>query len=381
MIDFSPRSLYIHWPFCPYRCQFCPFVTVVGQHNLMESYSNALKQELKLFMQKFPEKMALETLYIGGGTPSTWPDKLLLDMSGTLRDMFDFSYLVEWTLEANPGTVRKEQLGVWKDCGINRLSIGVQSLNDAVLAGLNRHQKVSDVYQLIEWCNGKIDNVSIDLIIGLPGISDAEWKATIAQVVQWPIVHISMYFLSIHENTPLYTRLVKNELTLPPDDPVVDLYYWSIDELKAHGFDQYEVSSFARSGYRSCHNQVYWDRKPYKAVGIGACSFDGLVRSANDKNIMRYISGIQNGQSVVVDREVLTQEQVILETVMLGLRRMDGLLVADVIAMMTQQKVQQFLQRIALFEEEKLVVYDGIRLYLTKKALPIENEIAVKLLE
>ncbi len=380
MTDSIARSLYIHWPFCPYRCHFCPFVTVVGQHNLMDDYCAALIKELKMFKAETENKIALETIYIGGGTPSTWPDKLLLDTSGILKDMFDISGVTEWSLEANPGTVRKEQLALWKACGINRLSIGVQSLNDAVLAELNRHQKATDVYKLIDWCEGVIENISIDLIIGLPGISDDEWKATIAEVGKWPIKHISMYFLSIHENTPLYTRLIKNELTLPLDDPVVDLYYWSIDALKGYGFDQYEVSSFAKPGYRSHHNQVYWDRKPYKAIGIGACSFDGGMRYANDKNIMRYMNGVQEGRSVVVDKEVLTNEQVILEIVMLGLRRMDGLIVKDVTTMMIEEKAQKFLDKMAIFEQEQLVVYDGTRLYLTKKALPIENEIAVKLL-
>ena len=375
------RSLYIHWPFCPYRCHFCPFVTVVGTNHLMDDYYQALKTEIEVFAKNSEKKLSLETLYIGGGTPSTWPNKLLLDMSGTLGNIFDISALQEFSLEVNPGTVQEEQLKVWKECGINRLSIGVQSLNDEVLAGLNRHQKASDVYQLLDWCSGVFENVSIDLIIGLPGVSDSEWKAMLHTVGSWPVKHISMYFLSIHENTPLFTRLVKNELTLPADDPVVDLYYWSIETLASYGFEQYEVSSFAKQGYRSKHNQVYWDSKPYKGFGIGSCSFDGNMRFANEKNIVRYIDALKNDKSVIVESETLTLEQRKLEIVMLGLRRMDGLKIAEVIEMMNGEEQKRFFEKASFFEEKKLLKCDGVRLYLTTMALPIENEIAVKLLE
>ncbi len=375
------RSLYIHWPFCPYRCHFCPFVTIVGQHHLMYDYSEALKAEMDMFVRTLNKKQQLETVYIGGGTPSTWPDELMLDMSGKLNDIFDMTRVSEFSLEANPGTVRKEQLSLWKQCGINRLSIGVQSLNDAVLASLNRNQKVEDVYTLLGWCENFFENVSIDLIIGLPGISEDAWKKMIHEIVTWNIKHISMYFLSIHENTPLYTRLLKNELELPIDDPIVDLYHWSIETLELHGFEQYEVSSFAKAGYRSQHNQVYWDRKPYKGFGIGACSYDGNTRFVNDKNVVRYCSAMKNGESAIVEREVLTPEQIVLEKVMLGLRRMDGLVVQDLVDIMSAEVAHKFLAKVAFFEQEKWLRCDGNKIYLTQRALPIENEIAVKLLQ
>lgn len=379
-VDADTRSLYIHWPFCPYRCHFCPFVAVTGQDHFMEQYHAALMKEIKLFGQECGRKLPLDTIYLGGGTPSTWPDKLLLDMSGTLRSTFNTQQISEMTIEANPGTVTKDQLKIWKEAGITRLSIGVQSLNDQVLKKLNRHQKAQDVYNLVDWAAGMFD-VSIDLIIGLPGVTHNEWKAMIQKIVQWPIQHISMYFLSIHENTPLYQRLKNNELQLPPEDPIVDLYYWTVDMFDKYGLQQYEISSFARVNKESQHNQVYWDRKPYKGFGIGACSFDGKVRYQNIKNMFRYMEALDKGQEVNSTSEVLIPEQVRLETVMLGLRRMKGLVITEAVDGMSPEQKERFFARVDLLEKKEMLKQDAQRIYLAKTVLAVENEVAIKLLQ
>lgn len=373
------RSLYVHWPFCPYKCHFCPFVAIANHDDFMHEYHESLIKEIKMFSQKQFNKQPLETLYLGGGTPSTYPDKLLLDMFGTLRDSFDFSQISEITIEANPGTVRQEQLDVWKEVGITRLSIGVQSLNDTILKNLNRHQRAEDVYRLIGWAAEKFEVLSIDLIIGLPGVSEEEWKKMLQEIVTWPIKHLSMYFLSIHENTPLYFRIKKNDIVLAPDEATVDLYYWSVDLLEKHGFAQYEVSSFAQSGSESLHNQVYWDRRPYKGFGIGACSFDGSVRFQNEKNLKKYIDSLENGKTVTAFSETLTPEDEHLEKVMLGLRRKKGLALQDVLTKLSSEKRELFLEKIGELEKGNFVRRDGDKLYLTPTALAVENEIAVTL--
>ena len=377
----STGSLYIHWPFCPYRCHFCPFVTIAGQSHLMERYHSALMKEIEVFAQKQSHKLALETIYIGGGTPSTWPEHLLLDMSGTIRKWFDISGIQEMSIEINPGTVTKEKLQLFKELGFNRISVGIQSLDDEVLTKLNRHQKVTDVYQVVHDADGLFKTFSVDLIIGLPGVSQASWKETVSKIVAWPINHVSVYFLSIHENTPLYKRLERNELTLPADDPIVDLYYWTRDEFEKNGLLQYELSSFARLGHESIHNQVYWDHKPYKGVGIGACSFDGVRRFQNTKNVIKYMEGQEKGENPVESAEVVSCEQRILEEVMLGLRRRKGLLVSSVIEKMDAAQQKKFLQKLELFEQEHFIRRKEGRVYLNNHVLAIENEIAVKLLE
>ena len=189
------KSLYIHWPFCPYRCHYCPFVAMAGQDNFMEQYHNALTNEINAYAQKLSNTPQIDTIYFGGGTPSTYPSELLLDTFGILKNTFIIGQNTELTLEVNPGTVDDGQVKFWRELGINRMSVGVQSLNDAVLQKLNRHQKASDVVELLDHAFEYIENISVDVILGLPGVSADEFKKTLQKLTSWPIKHISMYML------------------------------------------------------------------------------------------------------------------------------------------------------------------------------------------
>lgn len=296
----SAQSFYIHWPFCPYRCHFCPFVALAGHDQYMGEYHEALMAEICSYSRSCSSKLPIRTIFIGGGTPSTYPPNLLLDMFGTLRREFSIDSHSEITLEVNPGTITTEKVAAWRDAGINRLSIGVQSLRDDLLQGLNRHQSIADVYHALDCTSQLFEAISIDLIIGLPGVTVEDWKKTIRTVIDWPIMHLSIYFLTVHEQTPLYYSVQKKRTVLPPDDEVIDLYLWSLEMLEAAGFERYEVSNFARRSpdrsFRSHHNMIYWDRLPYKGFGLGAWSFDGSIRSHNEKNLTNYCSRAQRSE-------------------------------------------------------------------------------------
>ena len=345
----------------------------------MERYARALKKELIRFAEQQENPVPLKTIYIGGGTPSTWPDHLLLDTFDTLRRTFDMRSISEITIEANPGTVRTEQIELWQQIGITRISVGVQSLNDQVLQNLNRQQSAAQVRQLIQNLAGNFPSVSVDIIIGLPGVSEQEWKAFIEELISWPIQHVSMYFLSVHEGTPLYFRVARNQITLPPDDATVDLYYWSVKRLSEGGFEQYEVSSFARSGWASQHNQVYWERKPFKGFGIGAWSFDGIARLQNEKNIKNYMEAQEAGNDLLCSAELVTEEAARLETLMLGLRRAKGVDMMEVLQGLSEAKQELFLSRVEALEEKKLIQKEGQRIKLTPTSLALENEISAHL--
>ena len=374
------RSAYIHWPFCPYRCHFCPFVALAGQDEFMTSYHQALVKEIELFAQQMDRKQPIETLFFGGGTPSTYPDHLLLDMFGILKEKFVFADTTEVTIEVNPGTVRPEQLGLWKELGINRISMGVQSLKDGVLQNLNRHQSMADVYKLLDQAPDHIARISVDLILGLPGVSQEEWKGFIQEVVTWPIDHISIYFLTVHEDTPLYFKVQKKAVLLPDDDEIVDLYYWTCNFLEQHGLMQYELSNFARLGGQSRHNTVYWERKPYKAFGLGACSFDGTIRSQNEKNLMKYISMANEQRSVAVFTEELSNQQVYLEKMMLNLRRVNGISIEELGQYLSDEQKVAVHHKINDFVDRGLVEYHESRIKLTVRGLAVENEIVTQLL-
>lgn len=345
----------------------------------MHQYHKALTKELIEFAQT-SGKLHLETIFFGGGTPSTYPESLLLDMFGTLRKMFEFDSNAEVTIEVNPGTVKSEHLKVWKTVGINRLSIGVQSLKDSVLKSLNRHQSAAQVTELLQAANPLFDNISIDLILGMPDVSELEWKELINTVMQWPIKHISIYFLTIHENTPLYFKVQQHKVTVPEDDYVIDLYHWTRERLAMHGFEQYELSNFAIAGYESRHNTVYWERKPYKGIGLGACSFDGEKRFQNEKNLIKYMSSLEKNESITLSCEVLNDEQIRLEKLMLGLRRRKGVAYQELLEHFSTQEKNVFDSTIKNLIDHNFLIESNGRLMLTAQGLLIENQIIVQLM-
>lgn len=378
-INADTRSLYIHWPFCPYKCHFCPFVALASHDQFMEQYHNALMTELRQFAHEGGFKKPIRTVYFGGGTPSTYPDHLLLDTWVTLREVCIFEPNAEVTIEVNPGTVRTQQLYLWKDLGINRLSIGVQSLKDDVLKALNRHQKLTDVTTLLETASTIFDNLSVDVILGLPGVSADDWRLLIDTLGTWPISHISLYFLTVHEDTPLFYKVQTKKMVLPDDDTLIDLYYWSRDQLIAFGFEHYEISSFARPGKKSRHNSTYWERKPYKGIGLGACSFDGRTRFANEKNLGTYMQSIARGENVATFFEELTPEAVRLERLMLKLRSMEGVDFAMLYEGRTAEQQARIQDQIALLVTQGSIQIQNEMVMLTPVGLTIENEIAVRL--
>ena len=345
----------------------------------MKRYHQALVKEIELFAKSHTGKEPLKTIFFGGGTPSTYPDELILDMFAILKRSFVINQDTEVSIEVNPGTVRIEQLTLWQQIGINRLSIGVQSLNDKVLKNLNRHQSAQDVAFVLEKAQSSIENVSVDLIIGLPGIAEAEWKDLLSQVVTWPIKHVSVYFLTVHEGTALFYRVKKNDVVIPPDESVVDLYIWTVNFLKEHGFEQYEISNFARDGHYARHNQVYWARTPYKAFGVGACSFDGSRRYQNNKNLVHYLEGMEQKGNADDFVEELSEGQVYLETLMLGLRQAQGIKLSTILEQNDGVSTEKVEKDIEEMEEAGYLRRMGDTIRLTPLGLAVENELVVKL--
>ena len=374
----SASSFYIHWPFCPYRCHFCPFVALAGHDEYMEEYHEVLVKEIENYCDEH-EPVLLKTIFFGGGTPSTYPPQLLAHTVELLKKRCGFDDQYELTIEVNPGTVDEQKLLAWKAMGVTRLSIGVQSLNDEVLKKLNRHQRADDVRWLLTNAAPLFKDLSVDLIVGLPGIAPDEWKSMIAEIVTWPITHVSMYFLTVHEDTQLYFGVQQNKIQLPADDDVVDLYYWTIDQFAKNGLEQYEVSNFAIPGWESRHNSVYWKREPYKAFGLGACSFDGTSRFQNEKNLLKYINGAENNGNITVFTEKLTDKQAWLEQLMLGLRQLKGVLIPEILKPLSDEEKKEFNNRVDELVAAKLLSVTDERIAITPHGRSVTNGIVVKL--
>lgn len=378
-----PRSLYIHWPFCPYRCHYCPFVALAGHDQFMPAYHNALVSEILSYADTLDNHYykPIDSIFFGGGTPSTYPIELLLDTFAILNKKFVITSKTEITIEVNPGTVSEKQISAWKDLGINRMSVGVQSLKDGVLHDLNRMQKYDDVIELFSYAYKYIDTISIDLIIGLPSVNDNEWKNYIEEVVLWPIKHISIYFLTVHEDTQLYFRVAKKNIQLPSDNRIIALYYWTIARLEKAGFVHYELSNFARDDAYCRHNMAYWERKPYKGFGLGACSFDGYSRFQNEKNLTKYLALAALPGGPTIFYETLTQKQIHLEKIMLRLRCMWGITYTDLYMNVDEEKKPLLEKKIVeLCQKGFLAHVDDSTIRLTVKGLIVENQVVMELL-
>jgi len=341
----------------------------------MEHYHTALVAEITAYAKNGPKK-TIETLYFGGGTPSTYPLPLLLDTFAILNNEFIWSQNPEITLEVNPGTVTEEHLKVWKNIGINRVSIGVQSFNEKALTDVNRHQKVADVKKLLDTIFSYITNVSVDIILGLPGVSAPDWKSMLAVLVAYPITHISMYILEVHDTTQLFYKLKTGVLQLPNEEETIDLFYWTRDFLANNGFFSYEISNFARRDMISKHNSCYWDRKPFIGFGLGAWSFDGERRFQNEKNLMMYCKKALSHSNVIIEEERVLESQKKIEMIMLGLRRVNGVSYSLVVSGDEAEQKKRKVCVEALIQEGLMIRTGDDRLVLTPRGLIVENRIA-----
>jgi oxygen-independent coproporphyrinogen III oxidase len=373
------NSLYIHWPFCPYRCFYCPFVAIAGQDEFMGQYHEALVSEIKKEAPNYKNN-EIQTIYFGGGTPSTYPLQLLVDMFAILKTEFQLSPEVEITIEVNPGTATEEHFALWQQIGINRVSVGVQSFNEKALVDVNRHQSVAQVILLLETIFHYIQNVSVDIILGLPGVSNSDWKEMLQKLVSYPITHISMYILEVHDTTQLFYKLKTGALKLPHEEETIQLFYWTRKFLADHGFFQYELSNFARHNLVSKHNSCYWDRKPFRGFGLGAWSFDGSKRFANEKNLMLYCKKATKKDSLIVEQETISDTQKQIENIMLGMRRANGISYDLVVRGNEAEKEKIQAKVTALLQEGLMEQKDDNRLVLTPKGLILENRIVAELL-
>lgn len=382
MITPTPKHLYIHWPFCSSKCHFCDFVAFQQHENYQEAYHKVLCKEIATFAEQYDSSdRNISTIFLGGGTPSLYPLPWLTELFDVLKQHFCFDDIREISIETNPADIDEEKLETWRELGITRLSVGVQSLDDDVLLKLNRRQRAQDVLRTMRIAPKYFDNISVDFILGLPEVSDAMWFDTIGQAVTWPIKHMSIYFLTIHEKTPLYFKVESGQVTLAHDDSLVNAYEKTVQYLDRHGLEQYEISNFAKPGYASLHNQAYWDRLAYKGFGVGASSFDGTTRSTNDNNLPRYLQhGSDRTYATLATTEKLTPKQAHLELLMLGLRQKKGLDLQRMVYSLEADKAIRFNQNLKQLVQARLVEkYEGA-IRLTLKGMALENEVVVRLL-
>lgn len=376
-----PKYLYIHWPFCASKCSYCDFVSFAKHDGFERAYHDALCNEIRHFARTCTGP--IQTIFLGGGTPSLYPLELLRDLFKTIHDCFNTSNLHEVTIETNPRDITKERLTVWRDVGINRLSMGVQVLDDQVLQILNRPQTTQCVHDAMALIPKYFENISIDLILGIPGVTPEVWQDTLDQAVCWPIKHVSVYMLTIYEKTPLFFKIAGGEIDEPDNDELAQMYEQTVDFLEKQGFEQYEISNFAKPGYKSIHNQAYWDRKSYMGFGLSAASFDGKRRMLNTKNLGKYLTFWQNGDpegdSVPQTKEIIDEKSAILEELMLGLRQKKGVGLHRMVYLLKNRHIDLLDQKVSCLKKQKLVEEKSGKIFLTRRGMIVENEVVLSL--
>lgn len=315
-----PRAAYVHVPFCAHRCGYCNFTLIAGRDELIETYLQALEIELS-WLEKIFE---VDTLFLGGGTPTHLPIGLLKRLLQIIMRVFPLHEDAEFSIEANPLDLEREKLQVLQDVGVNRLSIGGQSFHTQHLKTLERDHHPQALISAIENTAKKIPNVSLDLIFAIPGQTLRQWQADLQQAVQLPLKHVSTYGLTIEKGTTFWNRWRRGSLSEVEENVQREMYEEALTLLPANGFEHYEVSNYARHGFACRHNENYWLGGNYFAAGPGAARHQNGKRETNHRSVRTYCKRILAGESPVSETETLSRRERACELAIFALRRRVG---------------------------------------------------------
>jgi len=383
-------GIYIQVPFCQTKCTYCNFHTGVVSRDRYQPYANAVCREIGGVAEA--RQLSADTGYFGGGTPSLLDPAALAEILGALRANFLLE-APEITLEADPETITPEKANSWRASGFNRTSLGVQSFNDRELQSTGRMHRRGDIARATETLRAAgFDNISVDLIIGLPHQTRESWEQSVSELIDLRPEHISIYMLEVDEGSHLGKESLAGGArysapAIPPDDTQAEFYDSACTRLATAGYDHYEISNWALAGRRSRHNLKYWQREPYLGLGAGAHSFDGKTRWANVHDSAQYVAMIEQGISPREQIEPVTSEQAFEEEFFLGLRQLDGIDLAQIArryafsnANGSSERFATIRRQIDSLRTQRLLDLEGNRLRLSQKHLAITNSILAELL-
>jgi oxygen-independent coproporphyrinogen-3 oxidase len=317
----SPRAAYVHVPFCRHRCGYCDFAVVAGRDDLVDRYLGAIGQELG----RLPAALDLDTLYVGGGTPSHLGAEGLRRLWGAFAGRLAPVAGAEVTIEANPADVDAALVAAAVACGVSRVSLGAQSLSARTLAALDRDHTPEQVRRAVALLLSAGLAVNIDVMTAAPGQSLAEVERDLDDVLALGVHHVSVYCLTWERGTRFIGLLNRGVLERAEEDLERRMFEGAIERLEAGGFEHYEVSNFARPGHRCRHNERYWDCRPWEAFGPGAARFDGRTRTTNHRSPFTWMQRVAAGLDPAADHDRMTAEGAARERIVVGLRRRDGI--------------------------------------------------------
>ena len=370
-------GLYVHVPFCTKRCGYCSFNTAPLEEGAMARYLEALHREIDLLgALPWAARVRLATVFVGGGTPSLLAAEDLAAALDGIRARFDVGADAEITVECNPESVTRQKLEGYRAAGVNRLSLGVQSLDDSILPRLGRLHDARGARAAFEAAReAGCANLSVDLMYGLPGLDLDGWTRAVDTVLDWRPDHLSAYGLTLDAGSLWGAAGIEG---LPAEQEQIDQYWRLAHAAAAHGLEHYEISNYARPHFRSRHNQIYWHAAEYLAAGPGACGFLGRVRYANVKATSRYCEALADGALPVASAEQLSPRQRLAERLILGLRTADGVPTAWLEPRLDGDR--DLRRRIETWRAQALLVDTGDRVRLTEAGFLLSDALFVELL-
>ena len=371
----SQSGVYLHIPFCASRCHYCNFATGGYEENLAQKYVDALCVEIQ--QATVSEAMReIDTIYFGGGTPSTLTIQQFQDILNQCKSRFALDPKIEITAEANPGSLTTEYLSQLHSIGINRLSIGVQSFLDRELEMIGRGHVADDARSAVKMARqAGFKNLSLDLIAGLPEQSIETWRNNINSAMELEPEHLSVYLLELYQDAPLMHRIKRGELQAIDDELTVQMYYELVDAAEQNGYVQYELSNWAKPGFESRHNLKYWNGALYHAFGMSAAGYNGNARWSNIRNINHYIERIEKSESVIAENIELSLEDHQSEEIFLRLRLKDGVNLAhysEAFGIDIKSKYETEIERLL---DAGVLEFSGDSMRISRRGKVLANEV------
>lgn len=369
----SEIGIYIHIPFCQQKCNYCDFTSFANKEESIERYINSLKKEI---IQRAKNSYTVKTIFIGGGTPSIIEANLIKEILACISNNYKINKSAEITIEVNPGTVDKNKLQTYYNLGINRLSIGLQSSNDDILKDLGRIHNYKQYLQTIK--NAKavgFKNINTDIMIGLPNQTIYDVEDTINKLIELDLKHISVYSLILEIGTKLEKMVMDKKVKLPDEETERYMYWFAKRKLEENGYEHYEISNFAKSGFKSNHNWDCWNQKEYLGFGISAASYENKMRYTNTNSLEAYMKNIEQNEMLrnIKMEEKQDSKMQMDEFILLGLRKIEGVDINSFKNKFKKDPLIIYNKKITKLLLKGLIIIDKNNIKLSNKGLDLAN--------
>ena len=364
-------GIYVHIPFCKRKCFYCDFISYSNKDSKIQEYIEAVKKEIEL--QKI--KSEITTIYVGGGTPSYIEGKYIKEIIEEIKKK-NVSNDAEITIEINPGTVTLEKLRDYKESGINRLSIGLQTTQNNLLKQIGRIHDFEQFVETYEMARKEgFTNINVDLMLGLPNQRIKDLRESLEKVIELQPEHISVYSLIVEEGTPICNKIEKGDLELPEEELERNMYWYVKNTLELNGYKHYEISNFARKGYESKHNLNCWEQKEYVGIGLAAHSYRDITRYSNTEQMGEYIRNVKNEnlERNRIIHEIQKEDDTKKEYMILGLRQIDGIKISKFKEKFGDNPIYLFRNELKKLSDENLIYVDEDNIKLTNKGIDFAN--------